>query len=75
MAKKARVHDLPHDRTQNNQQLAALSTLLGVMMKASKLCEELDSLTNTIGGSLEELVHSTFARGAKRTRQRRAQRA
>lgn len=59
----------------NRNQLAALSTLLGVMMQASKLCEELDSLTNTIGGSLEELaskagipydaVHSAFVRGAK----------
>ena len=64
--------------TKNHQQLAALSTLLGVMMKASRLCEELDNLTSSIGGSLEELaekagipydaVHSAFARPTPRRR-------
>ncbi|MET4196991.1 hypothetical protein [Bradyrhizobium sp. LA6.12] len=52
------------------QQLADLATLLALMQTASKISQELDTLANQVGGSLEKIaerfgvpfgdVHQTF---------------
>ncbi len=57
-------------------QLADLVTLLGLMQAASKLSQELDTLANEVGGSLEKIaerfgvpffdVHNTYVEQSSR---------
>ncbi|MCG2642450.1 MULTISPECIES: hypothetical protein [Bradyrhizobium] len=69
MSKKSQT--TPANHTRSAQQLADLATLLGLMQAASKLSQDLDTLANQVGGSLETIaerfgvpffeVHQTFA--------------
>lgn len=40
----------------SKQQLADLAALLGLMQTASKLSQELDTMANQVGGSLEKIA-------------------
>lgn len=56
----------------DKRQLADLATLLGLMQAASKLSQDLNTLANEVGGSLEKIaerfgvpffeVHDTYAK-------------
>mgnify|MGYP000668038989 CR=1 FL=1 len=54
MSKKSQT--TPANHTRSAQQLADLATLLGLMQAASKLSQELDTLANQVGGSLETIA-------------------
>lgn len=54
MARKATT--TPQNHTPDKRQLAALSNILGLMMTAARLSEELYALSDKIGASLEEVA-------------------
>ncbi|MFB6458643.1 hypothetical protein [Bradyrhizobium tunisiense] len=83
MSKKSQT--TPANHTRSAQQLADLTTLLGLMQSASKLSQELDVLANQVGGSLEKIaerfgvpfgeVHQTFVEERAGTKKPTAERA
>ncbi|MGO3928784.1 hypothetical protein NP284_10790 [Rhodopseudomonas pseudopalustris] len=54
MARKSKTTPINH--TPEKRQLAAFSNILGLMMAATRLSEELYALSDEIGGSLEEVA-------------------
>jgi transcriptional regulator GlxA family with amidase domain len=67
------------------RQLADLAALLGLMQAASKLSQELDTLANEVGGSLEKMaerfgvpffdIHNTYVQQISKGRQARPKKA
>lgn len=82
MSKKSSTTPINH--TRSARQLADLATLLGLMQAASKLSQELDTLANEVGGSLEKIaerfgvpfgeVHQAYA-GVDAPRAKKARKA